>query len=449
MSSTATYAAHKTFQHGVHPPEAKDLTAGKAIRRLPFAETYLIQLSQHIGAPAKALVRAGQEVVRGEKIADPGGFVSVPMHAPVTGIVRKLGSSYNLQGQLVDTIFLSPHPASSQEVAMGRLVPQRLDSPEAIVQAVAQSGMVGLGGAAFPTHVKLRVPEGKKVEHLVINGVECEPFLTTDHRVMLEQKEAIFKGIRYLLTAIGAKSAILGIEANKGDAIEEMIQALPGDLPLDIVPLKVKYPQGAEKMLIKAVLNREVPPGKLPFDVGVVVSNVATAAELGQLLPYGLGMIERVVTITGPGVERPGNYMIPTGTPLRFVLDHAGLRPEATKVILGGPMMGQATATLDIPITKGVSGILVLDEPSEIGIHKPEYPCIRCGHCLEACPIFLNPSRMALLAKSKQYEEMADQLHLMDCFECGSCSFICPSNIPLVHLFRISKGIVRQRRAKK
>lgn len=444
-----TIEATKSFPHGVHPPEHKEMTRELPIRRFPFSPMMMIPLSQHIGAPATALVRQGQEVVRGELIAEASGFVSVPMHAPATGVIKQIALAPNNAGKMVSTIFLEPFPGSSQQVLRGYQEELELDSSEDIIKGVQNAGMVGLGGAAFPTHVKLQVPKGKSVDTLVINGVECEPYLTTDHRVMLEQKEQIFRGIELLLKATGAERAIIGIEANKPDAIKALSDAVPSGLNVTVEGVVVKYPQGAEKMLIKALLDREVPSGGLPFDVGVVVSNVATASEIGELVPMGQGMIERVITITGPGVKKPGNYLIPVGTPLRFVLDYVGLTEDATSVVLGGPMMGQAVSNLDIPITKGVSGILILSEKESGNLNKKEYNCIKCGHCLEACPIFLNPSRLGQLAKNHAYDTMAESYHLMDCFECGSCSFVCPSNIPLVHLFRVSKGLYREKKAKK
>ncbi|PIE88966.1 MAG: electron transport complex subunit RsxC [Acidobacteria bacterium] len=447
--TSQVYEATKTFSHGVHPPEYKDTTKGIPIRRFPFAPIMLVPLSQHIGAPARAVVREGQEVSRGQIIARAGGFVSVPMHAPATGVVRKIAPAPNAAGNMVQTIFIEPYPGSSQQVAYGYVHPVKLENPQEIINAVQNAGMVGMGGAAFPTHVKLQVPKDKTVDTLVINGVECEPYLTTDHRVMLEQKETIFKGIQLLLKASGAQKAIVGIEANKPDAIAEMKKSVPANTPIEIEGVKVKYPQGAEKMLIKALLNREVPSGGLPFDIGVLVSNVATASEIGELVPLGQGMIERVITITGPGVEKPGNYKIPMGTTLRFIMDYVGLKDEATSIILGGPMMGSSISSLDIPITKGVSGIVVLTERETVNLKKEEFPCIKCGHCLEACPIFLNPSKLGLLAKKRAYKTMADSFHLMDCFECGSCSFVCPSNIPLVHHFRVSKGILREEKKHK
>jgi electron transport complex protein RnfC len=347
---------------------------------------------------------------------------------------------------MVSAIFLRPHPGSGQEVIEGTPIDVETATREQIITGIQQAGVVGLGGAAFPTHVKLSVQEPKHADTLLINGVECEPYLTTDHRVMLEQVDDIIRGVRYTLKGSGADRAIIAIEANKPDAIEKLRSAVPADLPLEVAALQVKYPQGAEKILIKALLQREVPSGGLPIDVGVVSQNVATTAEIGRLLPHGRGIMERVITITGPGVDQPGNYLIPIGTPLRFALEQVGLSSTATRVFLGGPMMGQAASSLDIPITKGTSGILVFTDHEIIGTGEKEYPCIRCGHCLDACPMFLNPSRLGLLARNRQYEVMASTHHLMDCFECGCCSYVCPSHIPLVQHFRVSKSILREQR---
>lgn len=438
----------KTFPHGVHPPENKDETRGKAIHRFPFAPVMIIHLSQHTGAPSKPIVREGQEVVRGQKIAEADGFVSVPMHAPASGIIKRIGLAPSTTGRMTPAIYLQPFPASSQEVIEGTPCNVETATPDEIIKAIQDAGIVGLGGAAFPTHVKLKIPEGKWVDTVIINGIECEPYLTTDHRVMLEQIDDIILGIRYTLKVSGAKRAIIGIEANKPDAVEALRKAIPADLPVTVEVFKVKYPQGAEKMLIKALLDREVPSGGLPADVHVVVGNVATTAEIGRLLPHGRGIQERVITITGPGVIKKGNYLIPIGTPLRYALEQVGLRDNVSRVFLGGPMMGQALSSLDIPINKGTSGVVVFTENEDARLPQKIYPCIRCAYCLDACPIFLNPSRLGLLAKNAEYDLMAEQYHLFDCFECGSCSYVCPSNIPLVQYFRVAKAIVRERKTK-
>jgi electron transport complex protein RnfC len=438
----------KTFRHGVHPPEAKNETAALAVRQFPFAPLLVVPLSQHAGKPAVPVVREGQEVARGQKLARADGFVSVPLHAPASGVVRKIALAPSITGRMSPAIFLEPYPGSSQEVADGVPCDPATATAEEILLAIQEAGIVGLGGAAFPTHVKLKIPAGKRVETLILNGAECEPFLTTDHRVMLEQREDIFAGIRYLQKATGAPRVVIGVERNKPDAAAHLEAGRPADLAIEVELLRVKYPQGAEKMLIRALVGREVPSGKLPIETGALVVNVATAAEIGRLLPLGRGIQERVVTVTGPAVRRKGNYRIPIGTPIRFVLETVGVETASlNRVFLGGPMMGQAASSLDIPLTKGTSGVVAFDRRLGEKTHRGISPCIRCGHCLAACPMFLNPSELGLLARNGQFDRMADELHLMDCFECGSCSFVCPSHIPLVQTFRVAKAAVRKSRA--
>lgn len=435
--------APKTFRHGVHPPESKEETKDLPIRQFPFAPVLVVPLSQHAGKPAVPVVREGQEVVRGQRIARADGFVSVSMHAPASGLVRRIGLTPTAQGRMVPGIYLEPFPGSTQEIAGGKPCPLTA-SPDEILAAIQDAGIVGLGGAAFPTHVKLKIPEGKSADTLIVNGAECEPFLTTDHRVMLEQREDIFQGIRYLMRVTGVSRVIVGVEGNKADAAEHLRAGLPADLPATVEVLRVKYPQGAEKVLISALLGREVPSGKLPLDVHALCINVATAAEIGRLLPEGRGIQERVITVTGPAVKRKGNYRIPMGTPLRFLLEQVGVAHSVDRVFLGGPMMGQAASSLDIPITKGTSGVVAFTEAEAAGTHRTVYPCIRCGYCVDACPMFLNPSQLGLLARNQQFDEMAGGHHLMDCFECGSCSFVCPAHIPLVQYFRMAKAAVRK-----
>ena len=427
----------KTFPGGIHPPDSKQETNELAIRPFPFAPVMVIPLLQHIGKPAVAVVQEGEEVARGQLLARADGFKSVPIHAPASGVVSKIALVPSLYGTMVPGIYLTPWPGSTQEVVEDKPCPLDADVSD-ILDAIQQAGIVGLGGAAFPTHVKLKIPTDKFVDTLIINGVECEPYLTTDHRVMLEQSADIFMGIRYLLNATGAERAVIALEANKADAAQLLLQAAPADLPVAVEVLAVKYPQGAEKMLIKALLNREVPTGAHAVDVHVVGVNVATAAEIGRLLPHGRGIQERVITITGPAIEHKGNYRIPIGTPLRFALDQVGVVDDVSRVFFGGPMMGQAVPNLDIPITKGTSGIVAFTS-QETGDRSIVYPCIHCGHCLDACPMGLNPSQLGLLAKVERYALMKEQFHLMDCFECGACSYVCPAHIPLVHFFRVAK----------
>ena len=358
----------------------------------------------------------------------------------------RIGLAPGIGGNMVQSIFLKPYPASSQEVDDGEPCDLESSSADEIISAIQKAGVVGLGGAAFPTHVKLRPPQGKHLETLIINGVECEPYLTTDHRVMLEQCDDVFMGIRYLQKTTGTKNTIIAVEANKRDAAERLRKNRPDDLPVEIRVCPVKYPQGAEKMVIKSLLGREVPSGGLPADVQAVCVNVATAAEIGRLLPKGRGIQERVITIGGPGVKRQGNYRIPIGTPVRFALEQCGVEKNISRVFLGGPMMGAAVSNLDIPVTKGTSGITAFTAAvaHTSTDHKKVYACIHCARCVEACPLFLNPSQLGILAKNEEYETMAEEFHLMDCFECGACSYVCPSHIPLVQYFRLAKKMVRK-----
>jgi electron transport complex protein RnfC len=292
----------------------------------------------------------------------------------------------------------------------------------------------------------MNIPEEHHVDTVIGNGCECEPFLTTDHRVMLENTEHLVKGMQIAMRVTGARRGMIAVEDNKLDAVAAIRAKLPPDGSLSVHALKTKYPQGAEKMVIKALLNREVPAGGLPSEVGASVYNVATLAYLAALLPQGRGLIERVVTIAGTGVTKPGNYLVAIGTPMRFVLEQLGCKATAHELILGGPMMGISVASLDVPVTKATSGILVFDR-AHMPDRKPTtvQPCIKCGACVEVCPMHLNPSQLGLLASKREYEVMAEKYHLFDCFECGCCSYVCPCNIPLVQYFRIAKAINREK----
>ena len=437
----------KHFSRGVHVPEFKEGTCHLPIRRLPFAPMLIVPLSQHTGAPAIPIVNEGQEVVRGEPIAKAGGFVSVPMHAPATGRVERIALAPSARGDLSPAIYIKPYPGASQEILYG--APQDIENmtPDEIVAAIQDTGVVGLGGAAFPTHVKMKLPEGKHVDTVVVNGCECEPYLTTDHRVMVEQPGEVLHGTRIAMKALGAPRAIIGVEDNKPDAIEALWRAAQASTNIAVESVPTKYPQGAEKILVKVLLNREIPSGGLPADIGVAVFNVATLAQIGDLLPRHQGLIERVVTITGPGVTRPGNYLTALGTPLRWALQQAGCTDQAASVILGGPMMGPAIGSFDVPLTKGVTGVLVLTR-RELNGHTHVYPCIKCARCVDACPMQLNPSRLGLLARKQRYEEMETDFHLNDCFECGCCTYVCPAHIPLVQYFRVAKQMNRERKAR-
>jgi len=429
----------------VHPDDAKQLTAASPIRRLPFPDEVVLPLQQHTGAPATLMVRVGDRVERGDMIGAAQGFISSPIHASAAGKVVAIGPWPHPSGQYQSAVRIRLDRYAAQ-TPRRRLVPNWEDLPrEKIVAAVQQAGVVGLGGAAFPAHVKLSPPSDQRIDTLLVNGCECEPYLTSDHRVMVEYSERVYLGVRIMLQCLGIRRAVVGVEQNKPDAIEAMRAAAPADLDIEVRTLEAKYPQGAEKMLIKALLDREVPSGGLPGKIGVVVQNVGSVACLAEVFETGLPLIERIVTVTGPGVREPGNWIVPVGTMLRDLIAHSGgFADDASEIIFGGPMMGVAVSSLDTPVLKGTSGVLVLSEGETPSQHS--YPCIRCGRCLDACPVFLNPQRLGNLATKERWAEMVEH-HLMDCMLCGCCSYVCPSNIPLSQLFGMAKTALRRQPA--
>lgn len=437
----------KSFSHGVHPEENKHYTDHRPIERLAFPPQLHMLLSQHAGRPAVPIVKPGQEVVRGEPIARADGFVSSTLHAPATGVVKRIDLVPTPKGPRKEAIIIDVYPGDSQEILYG--APRDIDSMTAqeVIQAVQDAGLVGLGGAAFPTHVKLSPPPEHTVDTVLINGCECEPYLTTDHRIMLEQAAELVRGTQILMKTVGAEHGVIATEDNKLDAAEAVRKVLPADGSITVEVVKTKYPQGAEKMLAKALFNREIPSGSYPSSVGLSVFNVATTTQLGELLPMQRGVIERVVTITGPGIDRPGNYLVPIGTPLRFILEKLGYTGSSRYLITGGPMLGDTVSSLDVPITKGCGGFLVL-RPEDFAEQQlsESFPCINCGKCVDACPMFLNPSQLGKLASKRRYLEM-DKYHLFDCFECGCCAYVCPAGIPLVQYFRVSKVMYREEKA--
>lgn len=439
--------AQRSFSHGgIHPGDFKELTCNLGIQRIPFSKEYVLPLTQHLGAPSKPIVKVGQRVERGQKIADRGGFVSAVLHAPVSGWVRAIEQRPHPSGKIDDAIIIECDANSTQALADERELDWQSMEPKEIVDAIAEGGFVGLGGAAFPTHVKMSIPEGKHADFFLVNAAECEPYLTSDHRVMLERIDSIFHGIRISLKALGAKIAYIGAEINKQDALEKLNARIPADLPCEIIPLETKYPQGAEKMLTDAVLHREIPSGKLPIDSHVVINNVGTVAGIGDYFRYHQPLIERVVTMTGSGVKKPMNLLVPIGTPLQDLIDYCGgISEDVREVLYGGPMMGNSIRTLNVPILKGTSGVVFLT--NEEVYQSKEYPCIHCAACVDACPVYLNPSQLGLFARVRKYEEMK-ALHVLDCMECGSCSYVCPSSIPLVQRFRVAKALLREQMAR-
>jgi electron transport complex protein RnfC len=433
------------FRHGVHPREEKELTSQLPIRRMPFPDEVVLPLRQHAGKPATLCVAIGDHVERGDPVGLADGFISVPIHASASGTVSDIGWWPHPDGSMAIAVRITVDRYAAQ-VPRPRMVPQWEGlTAEQVVRAVQDAGVVGLGGAAFPTHVKLAPPKDHAVHTLIINGAECEPYLTSDHRIMAEYPDRVLFGIRVMMHALGVDRCVVGIERNKPDAIDAMRAAVPADLAVTILPLTVKYPQGAEKMLIQAVTGVEVPSGKLPVTVGVVVQNVGSVAAIAEVFETGLPLIERIVTVSGHGLLRPANLIVPVGTKLCDLIAFCGgVTPDAAEVVMGGPMMGQAQANLDAPVLKGTSGVVVLRAAETR--QERSYPCIHCGRCLEACPVFLNPSLLGDLARVGRHDDMV-ALHLADCMLCGSCAYVCPSNIPLSQLFQSSKVALRRAHA--
>jgi len=434
-----------SFRHGVHPVEHKAPTRALAIQRVPFVERYLLPLAQHLGAPSRATVSEGRRVLRGQPIAQPGGFVSTCLHAPVTGTVLRVGPRQLPNGGIGSCIVIEADSFDPQRLPPGLPTDWRRLSLQQLVEGVRDAGIVGLGGAAFPTHVKYRLPQGRRIHTLVINGAECEPWLSCDHRLMLERGRAIAQGVRIVASRLEVERVIVGIEANKLDALASMqaaFRGLQGCPPVQVAACQVKYPQGAEKMLVHALTGVQVPGGKLPLHVGMVVNNVGTMAAISDWFHQGQPLIERVVTVAGPGVSEPANLLVPLGTPVRALLEACGgVHPDARLVIMGGPMMGQPLADLDLPVVKGTSGVLVFREQDLLP--DAAWACIRCGRCLEACACFLNPSLLGRLARVGRWKDM-EQQHLADCMECGACSFTCPSRILLWQQFGVAKAHLRR-----
>ncbi len=435
----------RSFDHGVHPAHLKEQTEALPIQRVPFVGRYVMPLGQHIGVPSRPVVAVGDRVVRGQLIAEAAAFVSTALHSPVTGKVREIAEFRSVDGGFAPPIEIEADPYATQRLEPTGGIDWKSLSIEEFIGQVQQAGIVGMGGAAFPSHVKFSIPDGAKIRFLLINGAECEPYLTNDHRLMMERPEDLIRGAEIVRQKLGAEETIIGVEMNKPDAIEIVRQHIQPDQPIRVEAMQVKYPQGAEKMLIKTVFGKEVPAGRLPRDVEVNVSNVGTIVAIADYFLRGIPLIERVVTVSGPGAAYPANLIVPLGTPVKEVLRFCGgLKEETREVVLGGPMMGRPIASLDVPVQKGCSGILAFTDTETA--RAKEYPCIRCGRCLEACPYFLNPSRFARLARARMFDEMK-QYSVMDCVECGCCTFACPSNIPIVQLIRTGKDAIRTAKA--
>ena len=424
----------------MHPPERKEYANSKALVRLPIPSELVVSMSQHLGAPAKPIKEKGDHVEKGEKIALASSFISADVHSPVSGTIKDIRKVTMANSVTCDAFVIEPDP--QQPEAFTKKVDYQDYSKEKLLEEIKDKGIVGLGGATFPLHVKITIPAGRKVDALVINGVECEPYLTADHRLMLERTKEVLEGIMICNRILNPARTIIGIEENKKDAalaLEKEIELR--SLPIEVCLLRMKYPQGDEKQLINATIGREIPSGKLPLDVGAVVVNVGTTYAVYEALAYGKPLYERIVTVTGECMAQPCNVIAPIGAKVKDLIAFAGgFSKEPDKLVSGGPMMGFAFYDEETPIAKGTSGILAITDEKDYR----KSACLNCGKCVAACPIGLVPTKLYSLITHARYEEaMAN--HLMDCKECGCCSFSCPAHLDLVHAMKFGKRMGRKK----
>ncbi len=433
----------KSFKGGIHPKTFKELTQNSAIREVPPPNLVIIPLSQHTGAPSEPIVEPGEDVKAGQKIAEAKGFVSVPQHASISGKIREIiDYPHPTLGRRVPS-FVIESDGKDEWIDFEKREPSNL-SREEIIETIKDAGVVGLGGAAFPTHVKLSPPSDKPIDTLIINGAECEPYITCDHRMMLEKTEEILEGLKIVKKLLTPKRCIIGIEANKPDAIERFLKARK-DSEVEVFALKVKYPQGDEKQMIEALLGREVPSGGLPMDVGVVVQNVGTIYSIWEAVTYRKPLVERVITVTGKGIKKPSNLKVRIGTLIKDLINECGGYSDSVgRLIMGGPLMGISQYTDEVPVVKGTSAILV--HTAEETSIEPSRSCIRCARCVDVCPVRLLPAELAKLAERERFEE-CKELGVLDCRECGCCSYVCPAKINLVHLIKYAKSEILSKKS--
>ncbi|MBE7021165.1 MAG: electron transport complex subunit RsxC [Ruminococcaceae bacterium] len=427
-----------TFKGGVHPPSTKGLTKDLPIKVLKAPEKLYVPLRQHIGAPCEPTVLVGDAVKKGQLIGKSDSFVSAPVHSPVSGKVIAIEACYHPSGVKAPAVVIENDFQDEWDPEIKPVGDYTSLSKQQIRDAVKNAGIVGMGGAAFPTHVKITPPPDKEVKYIIVNGAECEPYLTNDYRAMLEYPEEIIYGLKAVMKLFDLKEGYIGIEDNKPEGIKKIEEALGDDTSVKVCVLKAKYPQGSEKHLIKAITKKEVPSGKLPVDVGAIVINVDTAVSIANTLKTGRPVVDRVVTVTGDGVNRPCNLRVAIGTPFKDIIAEAGgLKDNVKKLISGGPMMGICQYSLDTPVIKGTSGLLALTP--ELINDKKELPCVRCGKCVSACPMGLMPLYISMYSKAEDFEKMK-KYNIMDCIECGSCSFVCPSFKNPVEYIRMGKA---------
>ena len=428
----------KSFRGGVHPNDRKAYTASKPIEVAPLPTKVIIPVRQHIGAPCIPVVKVKDVVKKGQVIAEAQAFVSAPVHASLSGTVLEIAEYPHPVFGSSTAIVIESDSRDEWVAGLPLIRDWQVMNRDELKEAVRQGGIVGMGGATFPTHVKMAPPPDKVIDLFILNGAECEPFLTADHRVMLEKAPDIITGMQIAMKILDVAKGAIGIEENKPDAIAEMKKAAHGT-SIEVVSLKTKYPQGAEKTLIKVIANREVPSGGLPMDVGVVVQNVGTVVAIADAVQKGIPLIERVTTVTGGAIAEPKNLLLRVGSTFSQAVELCGgFSEQPVKVIMGGPMMGLAQGTLDTPIIKGTSGILALST-SDVNV-GPERPCIRCGSCVEACPMGLVPSMLSIVGERGLFQEAKERYNLLDCVECGSCVYVCPSKRNIVHYIKLSKA---------
>jgi electron transport complex protein RnfC len=426
------------FLGGIHPKDGKGYTANKSIETVPFPEKVIIPMRQHIGAPCAPIVKVGDTVYKGQTIAKSDAFVSSPIHATISGSITDIGEyPHSSGGNCLSIVIKSDGLDQWMEGIPLQRNWQEIEAKQ-LNEIIWNSGIVGMGGATFPTHIKLSPGPDKKIDTFILNAAECEPYLTADYRMMIEYSERIVTGVKIIMKILGVNKGIVGIEDNKPEAVKIMKEAFKGT-NVDIVALPTKYPQGAEKMLIKMLTNREVISGELPSDVGVVVQNVGTAIAICDAVVNGIPLIERVTTVSGDAIKEPKNLLLRIGTSFKAAIDYCGgLNTSPEKIIMGGPMMGFAQSTLDVPIIKGVSGILALSK--SVVNSGEESPCIRCGRCVKACPMGLVPSMLSILGERDRYKEAKEDYSLLNCIECGSCVYVCPAKRNIVQYIRYSKA---------
>lgn len=435
-----------TFKGGIHPPHFKKFTEKLQLERANDPKVVNIPLQQHIGAPCEPIVKIGEYVKVGQKIGESSAFVSAPIHSSVSGTVKKIEKMDSPSGKVLSIRIESDGKNEIHENVNPKGTVESL-SKEELLKIVKDAGITGLGGAGFPTHVKLSPPPEKKIDTVILNGAECEPYLTADHRLMLESPEKVINGLKAIMKILNVTKGSIGIENNKPDAIEIMEKAVVNEPNIEVVSVETKYPQGDEKRLIDAVTGREVPAGGLPMDVGVVVNNVGTAAAISDAILTGMPLIERITTITGSAIKEPKNLIIKIGTSFKEIIEQCGgFKEKPGKIIMGGPMMGLAQYNDEVPVIKGTSGILILNE-KDAKIPEPQ-ACIRCGKCVDICPVGLRPITISKLGLNKMHDE-AEKYNALDCIECGSCSFICPSKRPLLQSIRVSKRDIISKRRKR